>query len=117
MNGFAAVAYQSAFLTFTSRDAQRSLLVRVAGQATKGHKASKTDLAQRAKGGYCPFCTVPTHIAVPPQTSWESPTPSKPLGRNFGRSTVHRRAVGWLRWLIPALTGPCPLDGVRRRKP
>ena len=46
--GFAATANQSAFLASKSRDAQRGLLVRVAGRLTQGRQATEKDIAQRA---------------------------------------------------------------------
>ena len=51
--GDSFMGYQSSELAFTSRDAGRGVLARSVGQASKGHSATKREMALRAKVGYC----------------------------------------------------------------
>ena len=62
---YAILAYQSSWATFHHCGAGKAIRVRLEGEASPGHGAGSPDVPQRAKAGYCPCCTVPTHIATP----------------------------------------------------
>ena len=64
--GFCVTGDQSAALAPQTCYPQRSLLVRLEGQATRGHQAGKKEPAQRGKVGYCPCCAALAHTAAPP---------------------------------------------------
>ena len=61
--GFACYAYQSASVALPPGEAHKHILLRVEGTATRGGSGQAP---QRAKVGYCPCCSIITHIAVPP---------------------------------------------------
>ena len=61
--GFAFYAYQSASVALPSGETHRRILLRVEGKASRGGSGQGL---QRAKVGYCPCCSIVTHIAVPP---------------------------------------------------
>ena len=46
-------------------EARNFILAHLEGAITKGHDATKEDLTQRAKVGYCPRHTQITHVAAP----------------------------------------------------
>lgn len=60
--GYATMGRQPPFLAFQNCVPQRSLLVRLEGQATRAHRAEEAELAQRAKVGYRPCRTRSTRI-------------------------------------------------------
>ena len=64
--GFPCMAYQSAIMAMSRRDAEEFLLTLFGGTDTQSHTATKTNLGQRAKVGYCACCAQATHIAIPP---------------------------------------------------
>ena len=51
--GYSVMAYQSAAIPFGSCEGDSSALVRLEGARTRAHPGGKTELAQRAKMGYC----------------------------------------------------------------
>jgi len=64
--GWAVYAYQSAEVLLERCERAKEILVRIVGSCSKGHMAVKREVTQRAKVGYCPCCTVATHILIPP---------------------------------------------------
>ena len=64
--GYSVVGYLSSQSAFSRCEASRSAIVRLMGQSSNGHTEAKTELAQRAKAGYCPCCATMTHVALPP---------------------------------------------------
>ena len=64
--GYLVTAYQSSEILFGHFGGDKFLLVRLEGTTSRGHSGSKAGLAQQAKVGYCPCCTVAAHVAVPP---------------------------------------------------
>ena len=80
--GYPVMAYQSAAILSDS-----SNLVRLEGACTGTHPEGKAELTRRAKAGYSPCCTGPTHIAVPTRYSaWGF---SKAKGRGVSLWTEH----------------------------
>ena len=64
--GFPVTAYQSAEVLFDRCEGQGRIPVRLVGNCARAHQGSKKDdIAQRAKAGYCLYCTRPTHVALP----------------------------------------------------
>ena len=63
---YSVMDYRSSTLAFQSYGAQQPILVRLVGQAARGHGGCEWKLSQRAKVGYCPCCTTLTHIGAPP---------------------------------------------------
>ena len=61
--GFAFYAYQSPSIAPPPGETHKHILLRVEGTASRGEFGQPT---QRAKVGYCPCCSIITHIAVPP---------------------------------------------------
>ena len=61
--GFAFYAYQSASAALPPGDSHKHILLRVEGTASRGGSGQSL---QKAKVGFCPCCSVITHIAVPP---------------------------------------------------
>ena len=47
-------------------DGAKSILLRIEGYVCKGYEGTRETLAQKAKCGYCPCCTRPTHVLIPP---------------------------------------------------
>ena len=62
--GFATYALQSAEILFGPIGTTHEILIRIEGRRCKGH-SDRTQNTQRAKLGYCPCCTRPTHVALP----------------------------------------------------
>ena len=62
--GFAAYAFQSAEVLFGPVQTTHDILIRLEGRRCKGH-SDRQHTTQRAKVGYCPCCTLPTHVAIP----------------------------------------------------
>ena len=63
--GYCCVGYQGAEMALSKCDAGKYILVRLGGAVSKGCDAAKSNLAQKAKVGYCPCCTKATQIAIP----------------------------------------------------
>ena len=64
--GFPVMAYQSAELLIGQREDSGRILVRIESTCSRARMSEKNaETAQRAKVGYCPCCTRPTHIAAP----------------------------------------------------
>ena len=61
--GFAAYAFQSAEVLFGPVQSTHDILIRLEGRRCKGH-SDRQHTTQRAKVGYCPCCTRPTHVAL-----------------------------------------------------
>ena len=59
------MGYQNSKLAFEACEPSRSILVHLMSQASRGHCGAE-ELAQPAKGRYCPGCTCMTHVAFPP---------------------------------------------------
>ena len=62
--GYATMAYQCSDAAFGSCNAQRSLLVRLEGQATRDHGGTKKELAQRAGASSLSRPTLFIHVAM-----------------------------------------------------
>ena len=63
--GFSVMAYQSAEMLFGRREEDGYISVRLQGACARAHQGGqKGDMTQRAKVGYCPCCTRPTHVAA-----------------------------------------------------
>ena len=63
---FSCLAYQSACIATQHCEVEKFALTRSVGTNARAHSAPPAVIAQRAKVGYCPFCTVATHVAFPP---------------------------------------------------
>ena len=63
--GCSAMACRSAAIPFGLRESISSALVRFEVVCTRARLGGEAKLAQRAKAGYCPRCTRPTHIGAP----------------------------------------------------
>ena len=64
--GFSAMAYQPAEMLFGRREEGGYISVRLQGTCARAHQGGqKGDMTQRAKAGYRPCCTRPTHVAAP----------------------------------------------------
>ena len=64
--GWNVYALQSPEVLVAHCEGSQSLLLRLEGDACKGYQATKKDLAQKAKCGYCPCCAKVTHVLIPP---------------------------------------------------
>ena len=63
--GHCCVGYQSSLVAFARSDVKGNVLVRLVGQAPRGCQGYLGALAQKAKLGYCPYCTTVTRVALP----------------------------------------------------
>ena len=62
--GVGVYPYQSAEVLFGPVGTRDDVLVRIEGLRRKGHY-DKHNVCQKAKVGYCPCCTIPTHVGIP----------------------------------------------------
>ena len=62
--GFGVYSYQSAEDPFNSVATRDDVLVRIEGLRCKG-RYDKQNICQKVKVGFCPFCSTPTHVAIP----------------------------------------------------
>ena len=62
--GFSVYAYRSSEVLFGDVKVRDDVLVRLEGLRCKGHN-DKSSVCQKTKAGYCPCCTIPTHVAIP----------------------------------------------------
>ena len=112
------MGYQSAALASQSCGAQRNLLARREGQATRGHEAGEIGIAQRAEMGYCSRRATFSHIAAPP--SYELGPCGDLYARgmqpwaNFGPLGGRRSAA---RSAVPSVLSPCVVVGSVGRNP
>ena len=63
---FARMAFRSAVMAATTRDAGEFILACCQGMVAKAHSVPKSDLARGAKEGCGPCCPRATHVAIPP---------------------------------------------------
>ena len=110
------MAYESAAILFGSCDAGSSILVRLEGTCARAHQGPKTDLARRAKVGYCPCCARAAHVAAPTRYTVREFSDEKARGLELWRkhgpwaarrsaAYIFSRSVGYL---------PCHWDGAAR---
>ena len=64
--GFSRMAFRSAVMAATMRDAGEFILACCPGMVAKAHSAPKSNLARGAKEGCGPCCSRATHVAIPP---------------------------------------------------
>ena len=82
--GFSAMAFRSAGIAFAHCEAAGSILLRMRGNAPKGHESLKTrSLTPRAKVGYCSCCVAATHVAAPRRYAQGEIVPLKVRGTSL----------------------------------
>ena len=64
--GSSRMGYQVQEVSFSSRDTEGCVLVRLVGATLRAYSGTRLDLSQRAKVGYCTYGTRATHVAPPP---------------------------------------------------
>ena len=91
--GFSVTAYQLAATLFGSCECDSHIIVRIEFTCTRAYQGGRTDLAQRAKVGYRPCFTRPTHIAAPARYLSVEFSPERARGLFLRMEHGHWRAL------------------------
>ena len=62
--GYPATAHQSSEILFHHLEKEKFVVARLEGTTSRGHGGTHSELAQHAKVGCCPCCTVASHVAA-----------------------------------------------------
>ena len=134
--GISRMAYQSAYGALNQCEVGRIAPVRLAGTSSRAHSSARTDLAQRAKVGHCPYCTRATHVARPqtyapgffhllhmwpvrrphinPCDAYTRP-PTRPVGKHCGKSLGPATVGVWQAVIMRRSVVLAPGSGIGRR--